>query len=145
MARSSTQRDEIFGVHRQGVERRSRFVHSYGIVAGTFRFWKWWALPCAFSASHRLRKPAFLPSVPNWAVYQHRMLLPLQFPRCQHKNVNIREEDSLEFTVDVMQDEKVIAVMPMSRSFWFAGEDHVQTSFSFGDILLSQLSVPYIC
>ena len=39
----------------------------------------------------------------------------------------------------------MIAVMPISRSFWFAGEDHVQTSFLFGDILLSQLSVPYIC
>ena len=39
----------------------------------------------------------------------------------------------------------MIAVMPISRSFWFPGEDHVQTSFSFGDILLSQLSVPYIC
>ena len=39
----------------------------------------------------------------------------------------------------------MIAVMPISRSFWFTSEDHVQTSFSFGDILLSQLSVPYIC
>ena len=38
----------------------------------------------------------------------------------------------------------MIAVMPISCSFWFAGEDHVQTSFSVGDILLSQVSVPYI-
>ena len=69
----------------------------------------------------------------------------LQFPRCQRKDVNIREEDSLKFSVDVMEDKKVIAVMSISRSLWLAGEDHVQTSFSFGDILLSQLSVPYIC
>ena len=73
------------------------------------------------------------------------MLLPLQFPRCQRKDVNIREEDSSKFTVDVMQDEKVIAVKPISRSLWFAGEDHVQITFSFGDILLSQLSVVQIC
>ena len=72
------------------------------------------------------------------------MLLLLQFPRCQLKDVNIREEESFKFTVDVMQDENMIAVMPISCSFWFPGEDHVQTSFSFGDILLSQLSVPYI-
>ena len=86
-----------------------------------------------------------LAQCPQLGSFQHRMLLPLQFPRCQRKDVNIREEDSFKFTVDVMQDEKVIAVMPISRSFWFAGEDHVQTSFSFGDVLLSQLSVPYIC
>ena len=51
------------------------------------------------------------------------MLLPLQFPRCQRKDVNIREEDTFKFTVYVMQDEKVIARMPISRTFWFAGED----------------------
>ena len=82
---------------------------------------------------------------PKLGSFQHRMLLPLQFQRCQRKDVNICEEDSFKFTVDVMQDEEVIAVMPISRSFWFAGGDHVQTSFLFGDILLSQLSVPYIC
>ena len=89
---------------------------------------------------------------------------PTAIPTCQRKDVNIREgdifkpawpatkgavqckkEDSFKFTVDVMRDEKVIAVMTISRSLWFAGEDHIQTSFSFGDILLSQLSVPYIC
>ena len=86
-----------------------------------------------------------LAQCPQLGSFQHRMLLPLQFPRCQRKDVNIREEDSFKFTVAVMQDEKVIAVIPISRSFWFAGEDHVQTSFSFGDILLSQLSVPYNC
>ena len=46
-------------------QRHSRFLHSYGIVDGTFGFWKWWALPRAFSAYQRLWKPAFLPSVPK--------------------------------------------------------------------------------
>ena len=54
---------------------------------------------------------------PQLGSIQHRMLLLLQFPRCQHKDIIVREEDSFKFTVDVMQDKKVIAVMPISRSF----------------------------
>ena len=100
--------------------------------------------PCLLCVSQAV-EACILAQCPQLGSFQHRMLLPLQFLRCQRKDVNIREEDSFKFTVDAMQDEKVIAVMPISRSFWFAGEDHVQTSFSFGDILLSQLSVPYIC
>ena len=91
-------------------------MHSYGIVAGTFRFGKWLALPCVLSAYHRLWKPAFLPSVPNWAFFS-----TVCFSHCNSHVASAKMSTSVtasfKFTVDVMQDEKVIAVMPISRSF----------------------------
>ena len=75
-------------------QRHSRFVHSYGIVAGTFRFWKWWALPCAFSAYQRLWKPAFLPTVPNWAVFS-----TVCFSHCNSHIASAKTSTSVKKTV----------------------------------------------
>ena len=43
-----------------------------------------------------------LAQCPQLGSFQHRMLLLLQFQRCQRKDVNIGEEDSFKFTVDLM-------------------------------------------